>query len=91
MKKANQLKNIDKMENKLSLVFDLLDQECNGDGIILDHVKYLKFIELIDEIVQLFDNVSIKNDTTEKIYISLVMINEDFYKINKKYYDDPYI
>jgi len=92
MKKANQLENIDEMDKKLSLVLDLLDQECNGDGIIVNHAKYLKFLALLDEIVRLWDNVCIKNDTTEKIYISLVIINEDFIEINKKYYDEePYI
>ena len=92
MKKANQLKNIDEMDKKLTLVLDLLDQECNGDGIIFNHVKYLQFLALVEDIVKLWDTVNIENDTTEKIYISLVIINEDFLKINKKYYDEePYI
>jgi hypothetical protein len=91
MKKVNQLKNIDEMDKKLSLVLDLLDQECNGDGIILNYVKYLQFLALLEDIVQLWDTVNIENDTTEKVYISLIIINEDFFKINKKYYDDPYI
>lgn len=90
--KSQELEIINKMDKKLSVILDILNQECNGDGIIINHAKYLQFIALLNDIVRLWDNISIKNDTTEKIYISLVTINEGFFKINKKYYDEePFI
>lgn len=91
MKKENQLKNIDEMDNKLSLILDIIDQEGNQDGIIINHNKYLEILCLLDDIVELWKHIKIKTEITEKIYISLVIINEDIIKINKKYYDDPYI
>jgi hypothetical protein len=91
MKKTQQLKNIEEMDNKLTLIMDIIDLECNQDGLILDHDKYLQILGLLDDILGLWENIRIKNDTTEKIYIALVIINEDFIKINNKYYDEPYV
>ena len=91
MKKENQLKKIDEMDNKLTVILDIIDRECNQDGIIIDHDKYLQILGLLDDIIELWDDIKIKTEITEKIYISLVIINEDVIKINKKYFDDSYI
>lgn len=91
MKKENQLKKIDEMDNKLTVILDIIDRESNQDGIIIDHDKYLQILGLLDDIIELWDDIKIKTEITEKIYISLVIINEDVIKINKKYFDDPYI
>jgi hypothetical protein len=92
MKKATQLENIDEMDNKLKLIIDIIDRECNHDGIIIDYDKYLQILGLSDDIIELSDDIKIKTEITEKIYLYLEIINKDFLKINKKYYyEEPYI
>lgn len=84
---AQQQEMIKDMENKLSLVLDLLDQKCNSDGIIIDYVKYLQLLALLDEIVKLLGDINVINESTEEIYHTLFFINKDIIEINKKYYD----
>lgn len=88
---AQQQEIINDLENKLSKVLDLLGQECNGDGIIINPVKYLQLLTLLDEILNLLGDLNVINKSTEEIYHTLFFINKDIIEINKKYYDgEPY-
>jgi hypothetical protein len=78
---------INNMENKLFIILDHLDKECNDDGIIIDPIKYLQLLELLDEILKLLEDINIINESTEEIYHTLLFINKDIIEINKKYYD----
>ncbi len=88
---AQQQEIINDLENNLSKVLDLLDQECNRDGIIFNPVKYLQLLTFLDEILKLLGEINVINESTEEIYQTLFFINKDIIEINKKYYDEePY-
>ncbi len=78
---------INNIENKLFKILDHLDKECNQDGIIIELIKYLQLLELLDEILKLLEDINIINESTEEIYHTLFFINKDIIEINKKYYD----
>jgi hypothetical protein len=39
---AQQQESINDLENKLFMILDHLDKECNQDGIIINPIKYLQ-------------------------------------------------
>lgn len=82
-----QQEKIKDLENKLFMILGHLDKECNQDGIIIDPIKYLQLLELLDEILKLFEDINIINESTEEINHTLFFINKDIIEINKKYYD----
>jgi hypothetical protein len=84
---AQQQESINDLENKLFMILDHLDKECNQDGIIINPIKYLQLLELLDEILKLFEDTNIINESTEEINHTLFFINKDIIEINKKYYD----
>jgi hypothetical protein len=84
---AQQQEIIKDMENKLLLILDHLDKECNQDGIIIDPIKYLQLLELNDENLKLLEDLNIITESTKEIYQTLFFINRDIIEINKKHYD----
>jgi hypothetical protein len=84
---AQQQESINDLENKLFMILDHLDKECNQDGIIINPIKYLQLLELLDEILKLFEDTNIINESTKEINYILFFINKDIIEINKKYYD----
>jgi archaellum biogenesis ATPase FlaH len=88
---AEQQEKINDLENKLFMILDHLDKECNQDGIIIDTIKYLQLLEFLDEILKLMEDINIITESTEEIYQSIFFINRDIIEINKKHYDgEPY-
>jgi len=78
---------VKKMEAKLTIIIDLIDNKTNSDHIFSNYKIYLRVVNLLEKIDKLWHRLKNHSDNMEYTYFTLINI-EDIIGVNKKYYGE---
>lgn len=79
---------VNRMEEKLTIIMDKIDNETNSEYIFSDYKIYTQVINLLEEIDQIWHTIKNHTRNMDNTYYTLIQI-EDLIDINNKYYDGP--